>query len=127
MQVEKRDWNRYYIPIEKKDKENEDSYLQRVHNGLVAFFNKYTRLPERCRKEIIGYWGNPKNLEEENNFCEMNLEGIVFCDVKFFVYSRESPSLKPGIDICCHRDDQKRREPMINFVVQKWKEFDYQF
>jgi len=121
-------WNRFRVPIVQKPQESDMDYLARVKGCLVAFYEKHTSTSQENRKYFDPFRDcSLESLATEHNFCYMHLEGIHYCDVKFFVDVESKTTMGAGIDILCHGDNPERRKPMIDFVRKKWKEFDYKF
>lgn len=117
-------WNRFIVPIERASSETNDQYVLRVANQITSFYERYTSHSQEDRKYSTPFRDVPlENMTIENNFCFMSLAGIPYCDVKFFIEPNGLASLSPGIDVLCHRDDLKRRGPMIGFMRKKWREF----
>src|SRR3989344_6016139 len=103
MQIIEGKWNRFRIPFKQEDNESEEDYLTRVKNLLIEFYNTHTRYDGNGRELL-----NPLNhielasLKEEGNFCYMGLEGIAYCNVKYFVGTREDNYGNIGIDVLSH-------------------------
>ena len=124
MEIEDKNWNSFHIPIPFREGESDEAYIERVRGCLDTFYRKYTQ-----NRGLIENRNPLRNtlLNVERNFCEMFLNGIDYCDVKFFVNSPEDNYGREGIDVLSHSDRREWREPMIDFVRERWKEFEYSF
>jgi hypothetical protein len=120
------EWNVFHIPIEPHENETEEAFMERVYKCLMEFYEEHTQRPKSIRAQVARYWGDPPSFKVPHNFCDMDLDGIPFCDVKYFVVFSPSDSWS-GIKAYSHRDDRDRHEPMIKFVMGKWEDFDYSF
>jgi len=128
-------WNTFLVPIPAKEEETGRNYLLRVEKLIKAFYRKYTE-HDRWRRSNSGPFrqdmGRPRNyrlesLTEEWNFCYFALKGITWCDVKFHVNTpgEFSNPERMGLHVHSHRDNPEKRKPMVDFLRQKWKEFNY--
>lgn len=113
-------WNSFFVPVPAREGETQTLYLERVRDLLRSFHQEYGRYKHQIPLE--GH--RLESLMEEGNFCEFHLDGIPYCDVKYFVLSPEERNLTPGIRICSHGDNKFEREPRMNFLREKWSEFD---
>lgn len=118
-------WNQFFIPIPKKPEEREEEYLNRVKQCLDEFYAKNTSLPESLKESQNPHSGSLESLMTEHNFADMRLEGIDYCDVKYFVNSGEAGE-EEGILVSSHRDVEKYRTPMLDFLKDKWRNFKYE-
>ncbi|MFA6022790.1 MAG: hypothetical protein WC781_01755 [Candidatus Pacearchaeota archaeon] len=123
-------WTRFYIPIPVNPNETEEDFLRKTKDCLTSFFEKYTKMTEaqkRCNhpfknaslESIKGEW-------EIWNFQELELEGILDCNIKFYVGTPKDNYGKIGINILAG-NDKPEKKPMMDFLRKKWEEFDYKF
>lgn len=126
MKITEYKWNFFQIPIPKKKEETDIMYLVRVQEYLDKFYETHTTFKEPTRSQYKKYFGGPNSLPEEHNFCGMSLEGIVYCDVKYRVSTSPRGELVEGIEIWSHSDRPEWRKPMVDFLKEKWKAFNYQ-
>ena len=101
-----------------KNKETKEQYFCRVKDLLTEFWKKNTRYPE---DNPIEKWALEK-YEVEHNFVGMSLE--IYCDVKYFIQPGGLGDKPAGILCTAHRIEDRR--PMVNFLKNKWTEFQYQ-
>jgi hypothetical protein len=128
MEIREMSWNFFHVPIEPRCEEDEQDYLKRVGDCLSSFYEGHTSLDECDRDLCNPFIGKSlESLKLEHNFCSMNLEGINYCDVKFFVGTPSDNYGRVGIDILSHGDDKERRRPMVDHLREKWGQFDYTF
>ncbi len=121
-------WNKFYIPIPANNEEEDTAYLTRVRECLKTFYEKYSSLSPKSREAIRLFEDrNLESLTEEGNFCEMYLAGIPYCDVKFAVGTPHDNYGRIGIDVWSHSDEPRRRKPMVDFLKEKWRKFEYSF
>jgi len=128
MELNEINWNHFLVSVPVNLGEKDGDYLKRVQNILVSFYEKNTSMSEQHRKLLSHHPLKDIRLEaltEEMNFCDMHLAGVDYCDVKYAVNAPESFCSRKGIDIWSHGDRPEWRKPMLDFLRQKWKEFDY--
>ncbi len=128
-------WNMFLVPFPAKEGETEHAYLLRAEKLIKAFYRKYTN-QDRDSQNNSGPFrtdmGQPRNyklesLTEEWNFCYFHLKGIPWCDVKFNINTPgefHDPD-RLGVHVHSHRDRPEERKPQVDFLRQKWKEFNY--
>ena len=128
MELTEINWNHFFISIPANDGEKDDAYLKRAQVILTSFYENNTSISKQNRKLLYRHPIKDIRLEaltEEMNFCDMHLAGIDYCDVKYAVNTPEGFCSRKGIDIWSHSDRPEWRKPMLDFLRQKWKEFDY--
>jgi len=120
-------WNHFFISVPAMRGEKDEDYLKRTQSILASFYEKNTSTSIDIRK-ISRHPVRDIRLEaltEEMNFCDMHLADVNYCDVKYAVNAPESCCSRNGIDIWSHSDRPEWRKPMLDFLRQKWKEFNY--
>jgi hypothetical protein len=134
MEIKELSWSRFYMPIQPKDGESEEQFLERARDCLSAFYKKYTAVPEneqdkespfKLAKEQLG------SLKAEFtrwDFGYLNLKGFDVsqgaCKVEFFVGTPKDNYGHVGIEVLCGAA-QEYLKPKMEILKSKWKDFQY--
>lgn len=117
-------WNAFYVPIPRKKREGKRKYIKRVRNCLIAFCKKNTRREDQRISDYLRK-ASIESLLSEKNFGNMWLEGMPNMDVKYNVNVAGEFSWGPeGVFVWAHNIED--RKPMMEYLRQKWKEFQYE-
>ena len=111
------EWNKFFIPIEKEEKQTNGEYLSKLNRILDKFYKENSIIPDWNKSQKYHFteldWG-------ANNFTGMFLKTP--CDVKYSYWDSEKFGI--GIQIWSHEDYPEDRKPMINYLKEKWKELE---
>jgi hypothetical protein len=139
MEIKEITWNRFYIPIQPKEKENEMSFLERSRLCLSAFYEKYTANSKKERDEknpfkmdytkeqldkLKGEWVKwdcgHLNLSLEEGLDIYHGAG----DIEFFVGTPQDNYGHVGIEFLC-TTQWPDLKPKMEALKSKWKDFQY--
>ncbi|MCP3682851.1 MAG: hypothetical protein GY861_09195 [bacterium] len=122
-------WSRFYVPVPYEDEETEEQFLEKTKACLEEFFTTYTGLTDEQRKYRDPFAGctleSLKGVIGSWNFLDFDLKEINKCNVDFYVGTPQDNYGQIGIDILTVADPEKR--PMVDFLREKWTEFEYEF
>ncbi len=120
-------WNMFLIPISMNEGESELEYLTKIRDCINDFFLEYTLLPDNHHSRGRRFTqDDPEGLPNEHNFSSMCLHRYMAIDVKYRALVPSKGWNMQGIRIYSHSDMRDYYEPMLDFLKEKWKEFDYQ-
>lgn len=113
------DWNKFFIPIKREKNESDEKYISKLNNILDKFyqFNSSIQNWNRSKKYHL-----ESTKWDEHNFMQMFLKKS--CDVKYSGIDNLFEVYGPGIHIWSHKDHEKIRIPMINYLKEKWQELE---
>ena len=117
LEFDKSHWNVFQV-ILKKQKETEPEYLKRLLNCTKEFYTNYTIFKPILKNPL---WIFKEGESFGGNFADFYLEK--YCDVKFNSRSNGTKDYPEGIHIHCHYITNLK--PSIEFLKEKWKEFQY--
>ncbi|MCA9488140.1 MAG: hypothetical protein KC516_04230 [Nanoarchaeota archaeon] len=114
-----KEWNKFFIPIERETNETDEKYISKLNKILDKFYDKNSKFPEW--KEFKSY--HIETLEhQEQNFANMMLK--IDCDVKYSASREKHFNDLPGIIIWTHMDYPGLRIPKIEYLKKEWKELE---
>lgn len=125
-------WWSFFIPIQSVERETEEEFLTKAKLCLEAFFEQYTLIKPELRKarnpfvkvedvtRLKGAW-------EKWYFDELDLREMPGCNVEFYVGTPQDNYGHIGICVITDANDKERQKHKIDFLKQKWREFQYEF
>lgn len=115
----------FQVVLGRNEKESESEYINRTRKCLDSFVIK------NCgRNSHRPLNDNDEKLKDENNWCNMYFpeakipsNTISYCDVKYSV--RTEWGEMSGISIWAHSTEDKKF--WVDFLREKWQDFEYSF